>query len=140
MKACILEYQLHRVVHSPNSFRDEIKEFCLYHGLCHRGKFCSYTTKTQAKVPSLHLHKVQFKIQHKTGKSDSGMEIVESDSCSINKYLSVSRQVNSLFQTEFSKECDLELPPSYQEKNPGHITNTHLIKIITMELGELVLT
>jgi hypothetical protein len=26
--------------------------------------------------------------------------------------LSVSRQVNSLFQTEFSKECDLELPPS----------------------------
>jgi hypothetical protein len=24
----------------------------------------------------------------------------------------VSRQVNSLFQTEFSKECDLELPPS----------------------------
>jgi hypothetical protein len=27
-------------------------------------------------------------------------------------YLSVSRQVNSLFQTEFSKECDLELPPS----------------------------
>jgi hypothetical protein len=28
------------------------------------------------------------------------------------KYLSVSRQVHSLFQTEFSKECDLELPPS----------------------------
>jgi hypothetical protein len=28
------------------------------------------------------------------------------------KYLSVSRQVNSLFQTEFSKDCDLELPPS----------------------------
>jgi hypothetical protein len=28
------------------------------------------------------------------------------------KNLSVSRQVNSLFQTEFSKECDLELPPS----------------------------
>jgi hypothetical protein len=28
------------------------------------------------------------------------------------KYLSVSRQANSLFQTEFSKECDLELPPS----------------------------
>jgi hypothetical protein len=28
------------------------------------------------------------------------------------KYLSVTRQVNSLFQTEFSKECDLELPPS----------------------------
>jgi hypothetical protein len=27
-------------------------------------------------------------------------------------YLSVSRQVNSLFQTEFSKKCDLELPPS----------------------------
>jgi hypothetical protein len=25
------------------------------------------------------------------------------------KYLSVSRQVHSLFQTEFSKECDLEL-------------------------------
>jgi hypothetical protein len=31
---------------------------------------------------------------------------------SIIKYLSVFRQVNSLFQTEFSKECDLELPPS----------------------------
>jgi hypothetical protein len=28
------------------------------------------------------------------------------------KYLSVSRQVHSLFQTKFSKECDLELPPS----------------------------
>jgi hypothetical protein len=28
------------------------------------------------------------------------------------KYLSVSRQVHSLFQTEFSKEWDLELPPS----------------------------
>jgi hypothetical protein len=28
------------------------------------------------------------------------------------KYLSVSRQVHSLFQTEFSKECDLELPLS----------------------------
>jgi hypothetical protein len=28
------------------------------------------------------------------------------------KYLSVLRQVNSLFQTEFSKVCDLELPPS----------------------------
>jgi hypothetical protein len=26
--------------------------------------------------------------------------------------LSVSRQVNILFQTEFSKECDVELPPS----------------------------
>jgi hypothetical protein len=30
--------------------------------------------------------------------------------------LSVSRQVNSLFQTEFSKECDLELPPSTSKK------------------------
>jgi hypothetical protein len=29
------------------------------------------------------------------------------------KYLSVSRQVHSLFQTEFSKECDLELPPIF---------------------------
>jgi hypothetical protein len=35
-----------------------------------------------------------------------------SDSKKVFKYLSVSRQVNSLFQTEFSKECDLELPPS----------------------------
>jgi hypothetical protein len=58
LKARTLVYQLHRVVQSPNNFRDETKEFCLYHGPCLRNKICSNETTTQKIVPLLKLNSV----------------------------------------------------------------------------------
>jgi hypothetical protein len=50
-------------------------------------------------------------------------------------YLSVSRQVNSLFQTEFSKECDLELPPSTQFEYPPGQTLSQGFFMVLLRLG-----